>query len=159
MNFNFPLTYKSSYEQEACGGCPASPINPDTKGNFSEYRSRLHSVTLFAGANSGSNSNIYYSFNQGLTHFIVFSAEAYIYAVDKTFIANQLAFMKKDLAAVNRKITPWVVALVHKDWTMETAAFNDFSPILEKGGVDILFCGHVSMNTLLPSIVLTAKNT
>jgi hypothetical protein len=113
-------------------------------------------VTLFAGANSGSNSNIYYSFNQGLTHFIVFSAEAYIYAVDKTFLANQLAFMTKDLAAVNRKITPWVVALVHKDWTMEAAAFNDFSPILDKGGVDILFCGHVS-NTPLPLIVLTAK--
>jgi hypothetical protein len=51
--------------------------------------------------------------------------------------------MTKDLAAVDRKVTPWVVALVHKDWTMEAAAFNDFAPILEKGGVDILFCGHV----------------
>jgi len=128
---------------EACGACPASPINPDTKGNFSEYRSRLHSVTLFAGANAGTNNNIYYSFNQGITHFIVFSAEAYIYAVDQTFLANQLAFMAKDLAAVDRKVTPWVVAIVHKDWTMEAAAFKDFAPILEKGGVDILFCGHV----------------
>jgi hypothetical protein len=135
--------------QEACGGCPASPINPDTKGNFSEYRSRLHSVSLFAGANAGSNNNIYYSFNQGITHFIVFSAEAYIYAVDKTFLSNQLAFMTKDLAAVDRKVTPWVVALVHKDWTMEADAFKDFAPILDKGGVDILFCGHVSFILLL----------
>jgi acid phosphatase type 7 len=134
---------------EACGGCPASPINPDTKGNFSEYRSRLHSVSLFAGANAGSNNNIYYSFNQGITHFIVFSAEAYIYAVDKTFLSNQLAFMTKDLAAVDRKVTPWVVALVHKDWTMEADAFKDFAPILDKGGVDILFCGHVSFILLL----------
>ena len=26
---------------------------------------------------------------------------------------------------------------------METEAFNAFTPILDKGGVDVLFCGHV----------------
>ena len=41
-----------------------------------------------------------------------------MYARDAAFLANQLAFMKADLAAVNRSATPWVVALVHKDWTM-----------------------------------------
>lgn len=76
-------------------------------------------MTLYAGANSGSSSNIFYSFTQGLTHFIVFSAEAYAYNSGASFLANQLAFMKADLAAVNRSVTPWVVALVHKDWTME----------------------------------------
>ncbi len=96
-------------------------------------------MTLYAGANAGTNSNRYYSFNRGLTHFIVFTAEAYLYAVDKAFIANQLAFMKADLAAVDRKVTPWVVALVHKDFSMEAEAYADFSPILEGGGVDVLF--------------------
>jgi len=100
-------------------------------------------LSLYAGANSGSNNNRYYSFNQGLTHFIVFTAEAYIYARDDTFLANQVAFMAADLAAVDRAATPWVVALVHKDWTMETEAFSAFTPILDKGGVDVLFCGHV----------------
>jgi hypothetical protein len=135
-------TMPAAGNHEACPSCPAS-VDNDSAGNFSEYRARLHSVTLFAGANAGSNSNIYYSFNEGLTHFIVFSAEAYLYARTPAFLANQLAFMKADLAAVDRSVTPWVVALIHKDWTMEAEAFNDFQPILDAGAVDVLFCGHV----------------
>jgi len=124
---------------------------PDSEGNFTQYRARLHAVTLNAGKNAGTNSNIYYSFNQGLTHFIVFSAEAYLYSRSAAFLANQLAFMAADLAAVDRKATPWVVALVHKDWTMETEAYAAFYPILDSGKVDILFCGHVHYyNRYLP---------
>lgn len=47
-------------------------------------------------------------------HFISFSAEAYAYRSGAELLANQLAFMKADLTAVDRKVTPWVVALVHK---------------------------------------------
>jgi hypothetical protein len=35
------------------------------------------------------------------------------------------------------------VALVHKDWTMQANAYADFNNVLESGGVDLLFCGHV----------------
>ena len=125
------------------GACLGVPELPRSGGNFTEYKLRFHSTSLYAGANSGSGNNRYYSFNQGLTHFIVFSAEAYLYARDATFLANQAAFMQRDLAAVDRSVTPWVVALVHKDWTMETEAFAAFTPILDTGGVDVLFCGHV----------------
>ncbi len=69
-----------------------------------------------AGKRSGSGSNIFYSFDLGLTHFISFSAEAYAYRSGAELLANQLAFMTADLAAVDRSVTPWVVALVHKDW-------------------------------------------
>ena len=92
---------------------------------------------------SNTGTALFYSFNKGLTHFLVFTAEAYLYARDETFLANQLAFMKADLAAVDRKATPWVVGLVHKDWTMEAEAFAAFSPILQGANVDILFVGHV----------------
>jgi hypothetical protein len=50
--------------------------------------------------------------------------------------------MKADLAAVDRSVTPWVVALVHKAWWMESNAYADFTPVLLEGKVDILFCGH-----------------
>jgi hypothetical protein len=131
------------YSHEACPDCREIPELPTSSNNFTHYRARMHSVSLNAGKNSGSDNNIYYSFDQGLTHFIVFSAEAYMYSVNADFIANQLKFMKADLAAVDRTKTPWVVALVHKDWTMQTNAYADFSPILEDLGVDVLFCGHV----------------
>ena len=103
----------------------------------------MHSVAL----HSNTGNNIFYSFERGLTHFVVFSAEAYLYARSEVFLANQLAFMRADLAAVDRARTPWVVALVHKDWTMETEAFQAFAPILNGGGVDLLFCGHVHYYT------------
>jgi len=128
---------------EACTTCDGINELPLSSKNFTQYRARLHSVTLHAGVNAGTNSNIYYSFNQGLVHYLVFSAEAYIYAVSTDFINNQLAFMKQDLANVNRTDTPWVVGLVHKDWTMEPQAYADFAPILENGGVDVSFVGHV----------------
>ena len=76
-----------------------------------------------------------------MTHFVAFSAEAYLYARSDVFIANQLAFLRADLAAVDRKATPWVVALVHKDWTMAADAFADIAPILDAAKVDVLFCG------------------
>ena len=92
---------------------------------------------------SNTGNNRFYSFNKGLTHFLVFTAEAYLYARDEAFLANQLAFMKADLAAVDRSATPWVVGLVPKDWTMEAEASKAFSPVLQGALVDVLFVGHV----------------
>lgn len=128
---------------ESCGFCPGvAALDPYTAGNFTQYKARFHSVSLYAGADSGTNNNRYYSFDVGITHYIVFSGEAYIYAVSPVFLANQLAFMEADLAKVDRSVTPWVVALVHKDFSMwDAKAEADFSPLLEKAGVDVLFCG------------------
>jgi len=134
---------------EACGTCAAPPKAPDAyfDKNMTQYKARLHAVSR----NSNTGNNQYYSFNRGLTHFIVFSAEAYLYARSEVFLANQLAFMQADLAAVDRKVTPWVVGLCHKDWTMEAEAFAAFSPVLEAGGVDVTFVGHVHYyNRFLP---------
>jgi hypothetical protein len=142
---------------ESCGSCPAVPGLENSRGNFSEYRARFASVTLGAGAASGSNSNIYYSFDLGLTHYIGFSAEAYAYNSGASFLANQLAFMQADLAADDRARTPWVVALVHKDWDMEAEAYQNFYPVLEAGKVDVLFCGHVSFDAA-PELAREARS-
>ena len=45
---------------------------------------------------------------QGITLYLVFSAEAYVYSRSAAFLSNQLNFMKADLAAVDRRATPWV---------------------------------------------------
>ena len=116
---------------------------PSLRSPPRRYRARFASVLQGAGAASGSNSNIFYSFDLGLVHYLGFSAEAYAYRSGATFLANQLDFMTKDLAAVDRSRTPWVVALVHKDFDMESEAFQAFYPVLEGGKVDVLFCGHI----------------
>ena len=53
---------------------------------------------MYAGANSGSNSNRFYSFSRGLSHFVVLTAEAYLYARTPAFLANQLAWLQSPLA-------------------------------------------------------------
>lgn len=127
---------------ESCPHCDAVPALPYSGGNFTQYKARFLAVELYAGANSGSNSNRFYSFNRGITHFVVLTAEAYLYARSPVFLANQLAWLKADLAAVDRKLTPWIVVSVHKDWTMEPEAFADFQPLLDAAKVDVLFCGR-----------------
>jgi hypothetical protein len=140
---------------EACGLCLQNvPEIPYSAGNFTQYKARFHSVSQ----RSNTGNNRYYSFERGLTHFIVFTAESYVYSVSAVFNENQLNFMKADLAAVDRKRTPWVVALVHKDYAMQQNAYADFSAVLEAGGVDVLFCGHVSAAAGLPLNVLNGPS-
>lgn len=66
--------------------------------------------------------------------------------------------MQADLAAVDRTKTPWVVALVHKDWDMESEAYQAFYPVLEAGKVDVLFCGHIHYyNRFMPYDAVTKE--
>lgn len=140
-----PLPPSPTPCSEACPACAeVAGLGEQNAQNFTQYKARMRATAQFgAGKTSGTNTARYYSFNQGLTHFLVYSAEAYLYARDEAFLANQLAFMKADLAAVDRTVTPWVVALVHKDYKMEAEAYAAFSPVLLAGKVDVLFCGHV----------------
>lgn len=65
-----PLTPRA----EACPLCPAIAAIPDSSKNFTQYKARLHSVSL----TSNTGNNRYYSFNRGFTHFLVFTAESYV---------------------------------------------------------------------------------
>ena len=62
-----------------------------------------------------SNTSRYFSVDLGLVHLVALSMNGYN-GVDKcTTKCNkeQLAWLKEDLAAVNRTKTPWVVAMSH----------------------------------------------
>lgn len=144
---------------QSCETCPAVPVVPYSAGNFSEYTARMWSVaSVGAGLVSGSGTPRYYSFDQGLAHFLVFSAEAYTYKSGKEFLANQLSFMTADLQKVDRQKTPWVVGLVHKCFWMEAEAYAAFNPVLMSGGVDLILCGHVHYyNRLYPYDLSTGK--
>ena len=137
----------SEGNHEKCKSCPGVPSAGIPTNNFTEYHSRFFSVGSFgAGFVSGTGSPRYYSFNQGLTHFLVCSAEAYAYDSGATFIANQLAFIKKDLATANqaaqRATQPWIVVLIHKAWWMQMDAYADFTPVFMDAKVDIIFTGQ-----------------
>lgn len=69
-----------------------------------------------AGANSGSGSAIYYSFDVGLVHWVAISTE--VFWSQQGAAEAQLNWLKADLvkANANRAKVPWIVAFGHKSW-------------------------------------------
>ncbi|XP_062147699.1 purple acid phosphatase 15 [Alnus glutinosa] len=109
---------------------------------FAAYSSRF----AFPSEESGSSSTFYYSFNAGGIHFIMLGA--YI-AYNKT--ADQYKWLERDLANVDRSITPWLVAVWHPPWySSYKAHYREvecmrvaMEDLLYTHGVDIVFNGHV----------------
>jgi hypothetical protein len=60
---------------------------------------------------------------------------------------TQLEWLKRDLASVDRKKTPWVIAGGHRPWYVSTPGCTDcqaaFEPLLLEYGVDLVLSGHV----------------
>jgi len=57
-------------------------------------------------------NNVYYSFDAGPAHFLVFSSEVYFWQLWD--VQAQFNFLEQDLAAVDRKKTPWVITMAHR---------------------------------------------
>lgn len=66
---------------------------------------------------------------------------------------DQYKWLEKDLAKVDRNVTPWLVAAWHPPWYSTYKAHYreaecmkvEMEDILYKYGVDIVFNGHVSV--------------
>ncbi|KAJ6860299.1 purple acid phosphatase 15-like isoform X1 [Populus alba x Populus x berolinensis] len=109
---------------------------------FVAYSSRF----ALPSKESGSYSAFYYSFNAGGIHFIMLGG--YI-AYKKS--AHQYKWLEKDLAKVDRKVTPWLVATWHPPWYSTYKAHyreaecmrTAMEDLLYQYGVDIIFNGHV----------------
>lgn len=109
---------------------------------FAAYSSRF----AFPSEESQSSSTFYYSFNAGGIHFVMLGA--YI-AYNES--AEQYKWLERDLAKVDRDVTPWLVAAWHPPWyTTYKAHYREaecmrvaMEDLLYSAGVDIVFNGHV----------------
>uniref|UniRef100_A0A6N2MXT5 acid phosphatase n=1 Tax=Salix viminalis TaxID=40686 RepID=A0A6N2MXT5_SALVM len=109
---------------------------------FVAYSSRF----AFPAKESGSSSTFYYSFNAGGIHFVMLGA--YI-AYHKS--SDQYKWLERDLANVDRSITPWLVAVWHPPWySSYNAHYREaecmmvaMEELLYSYAVDIVFNGHV----------------
>jgi hypothetical protein len=81
--------------------------------SYSSFTSRASNQMIMTKA-SKSTSPRWYSFNAGLVHFVIFDTDAWIYAPVYPLAPVQYAWMEKDLAAVNRTETPWIVVVGHR---------------------------------------------
>jgi acid phosphatase type 7 len=121
----------------------AVPGNHEEATNFTEFQQRFRATALTLGKAAGTNTNIYYSFNVGLIHFLAFSTEVWDYYPDAGEQQRMLDFMAADLKAVDRSQTPWVVAFGHKATPDMPTRWDLLEPVLNGGGVDLYFAGHI----------------
>ncbi|KAF5767765.1 putative Acid phosphatase [Helianthus annuus] len=95
---------------------------------------------------SGSNSNLYYSFDVVGTHIIMLGSYT-----DFSVDSDQYKWLMNDLAKVDRSLTPWLIVLLHAPWYNSNMAHQGegesmrlaMEKMLYDSGVDMVFAGHV----------------
>jgi len=119
----------------------------------------------------------WYSFDNGMVHYLQFDTETDLgvglVGPDQlgggqndadgpfgTYSDQQIDFIRKDLASVNRALTPWVVASGHRPWYVSNGfpcipCQSAFEDIFLQYGVDIVLTGHTHNQQV---IVPTARN-
>jgi hypothetical protein len=149
------LTLIPGNHEANCDNGSNMDICPPGQLNFTGYRAHWN----MPSAESGGVENFWYSFDYGPVHFVTFNTETdYPNAADEPGgegaenagpfapSGTQLAWLKKDLASVDRKKTPWVVAAGHRPWYVSAPECVEcqsaFEPVLYQYGVDLVLSGH-----------------
>ncbi|KAK4800766.1 hypothetical protein SAY86_021253 [Trapa natans] len=109
---------------------------------FTAYNSRW----VMPYEESGSPSNLYYSFDVAGAHVVMLASYAEFEPG-----SPQYKWLEADLARVDRRITPWLVALLHAPWYNTNLAHQGegesmrvaMEELLFKARVDVVFAGHV----------------
>ncbi|KAJ8763600.1 hypothetical protein K2173_003072 [Erythroxylum novogranatense] len=115
---------------------------PLFKDGFESYNSRWK----MPFQESGSSSNLYYSFEVAGAHIIMLGSYAEYYEY-----SDQYNWLKADLAKVDRKKTRWLIVLFHVPWYNSNEAHQfegdammaSMEPLLYAARVDIVLAGHV----------------
>ncbi|GAB2272196.1 Purple acid phosphatase 22 [Dionaea muscipula] len=95
---------------------------------------------------SGSTSNLYYSFDVAETHVIMLGSYT-----DYKEGSKQYTWLQADLAKINRRKTPWIFVLLHTPWYNSNEAHKGegeemrkaMEELLYNARVDVVFVGHV----------------
>ncbi|KAI7732520.1 hypothetical protein M8C21_012620, partial [Ambrosia artemisiifolia] len=111
---------------------------------FTAYNARWH----MPFEESGSNSNLFYSFEVAGVHVIMLGSYT-----DFGPGSDQYNWLESDLKKVDRNRTPWLFALVHAPWYNSNTAHQGekesthmrdaMEDLLYNARVDIVFAGHV----------------
>ncbi|KAJ7853904.1 Metallo-dependent phosphatase-like protein [Mycena leptocephala] len=146
-------------------------LMPETPSTILGHRPRLDTglegarmkARAAAASTSGALSPFWYSFDYGMTHYLMFDTETDfgdgIIAPDEagggadsdgpfgSYMNQQIDFIERDLATVDRSVTPWVFAAGHRPWYVDSGACTTcqeaLEPLLIKHGVDVAYFGHV----------------
>lgn len=134
------MVTQGNHEVEAA---PLPPV-PGSPPPFAAYGARWR----MPHEESGSPSNLYYSFGAAgaAVHVVMLGSYAPFDAS-----SDQYRWLATDLAAVDRRATPWLVVLLHAPWYNTNAAHQGEGEAMRKAmerllfdaRVDVVFAGHV----------------
>lgn len=127
---------------------------------FTSYNARWH----MPFEESGSDSNLYYSFDVAGVHVIMLGSYA-----DFDADSAQYKWLEADLGKIERRKTPWTVGIVHAPWYNSNTAHQGepqadsmkkaMETLLYQARLDVVFAGHVhayerfvSFTTFVPSL-------
>jgi len=135
----------------------------DQNYSYASYINRYAGQMRMAEA-SGSQIIRWFSFDAQLVHFVLFDTDAWIFEPVFEKAKPQLAWMRADLAKVNRAKTPWIIVLGHRAmyctknddsycnsdaeairngvYVNSTKLFDGIEPLLIEFGVDLFMAGH-----------------
>jgi len=117
--------------------------NHETIDDFTGFKIRYGVEIL---ENNSAGGDFYWSVDFGFVHVIMLSSET-----DYAPTSDQHKWLEADLAAVNRQMTPWVLAVWHRPWYCSNHAHQgegekmraSFEPLFDKYNVDLGITGHV----------------
>ena len=119
----------------------------DSGGECGLPTARRFSMPQSAAAGSPSNGVFWYSFSAGNVHVAMISSEH-----DPSPSAPMGQWLARDLAAVDRAATPWLVLGIHRPMYETEAYAGDFAvanglrgilePLLLEAKVDVVIAGH-----------------
>jgi len=134
--------------------------NHETSANFTyiDYLQRYAGQRYMAAA-SGSPSVRYFSVNVGPVHFAYIDTDAWIYEEVYPLRPAIYDWLERDLMAVNRTRTPWLILIGHRAMYCEVDTGDECNleaetirnglngsravePLMLKYGVDMYFAGH-----------------
>lgn len=162
-----------NHEANCISGGYTDPFNNQTytsdicspgQNNFTGFRNHFR----MPSAESGGTDNFWYSFDHGMTHYIMLDTETdlgdgFVGPDEKgggegdvtgpfgAYPNAQIDWLEKDLKAVDRSKTPWVIASGHRPWYLSYAnkthticwsCKDVFEPLFLKYGVDLYISGH-----------------
>lgn len=163
------MTAPGNHEVGCAEGDLGPVYCPFNQRNFTAYRNRFSMPGQASGA--GDNSNMWYSFDYGIVHYVVLNSEtdfegapeqapltpdypnfeAGPFGGQNSNTPTQTQWLQSDLAAVNRSVTPWIIVGAHRPMYTSEPGNGGYTKPLRKAweslfieyGVDAYFAGHI----------------
>jgi hypothetical protein len=99
-------------------------------------------IKLFLLPRNGTNPERYYSFDDGDAHFVVLDSNAASDSAQRTWLENELATTLRKWKFVFLHHTPYSCANGLASLGSDSTVRNNWGPLFEQYGVDIVFDGH-----------------